>query len=93
MSYDDRVYDIIAKFRRVFRQLAVLLFERFYRYGWDDNKNLKNIEKHELNLSYGIEIFWDRNRIIFVDKRYNYGEARYNMITMFYAFVLLYEDF
>lgn len=77
MSYEKEVYNTIERFSRVFVKLVILLFERFYKYGWNESKNLRNIEKHELTLSYGRKIFFDFMRIIYKDERFDYGEIRY----------------
>jgi len=44
---------------------------------WDENKNKSNIEKHELDFNYIIQLFAGY-RIFEEDKRKNYGEIRYN---------------
>jgi uncharacterized DUF497 family protein len=54
------------------------ILERFYRYEWDEAKNVGNIRKHSgILLADGIEVFLDRARVIFEDRRYDYGERRY----------------
>jgi uncharacterized DUF497 family protein len=54
------------------------ILERFYRYEWDEAKNVGNIRKHRgLSLPYGKRIFSDHKRIIREDMRFDYGERRY----------------
>ncbi|MCL1966676.1 MAG: BrnT family toxin [Fibromonadales bacterium] len=60
------------------KNLLYYILERFYEYEWDEAKNTKNIGKHQsLPLSDGIEVFWDKARVISEDERFNYGEKRY----------------
>jgi uncharacterized DUF497 family protein len=57
------------------------MFEKLYRYEWGEDKNAKNIAKHEgLTLPEGKLVFWDRKRVIKRDTRKSYGERRYNVI-------------
>ena len=54
------------------------ILERFYRYEWDETKNIGNAKKHKgLHLAHGIKVFLDKSRIILEDKRFSYGECRY----------------
>jgi len=58
--------------------LLYYILERFCRYEWDEAKNTENIRKHRgLLLPEGIEVFFDKARVIFEDRRFNYGEKRY----------------
>jgi len=55
--------------------------ESFVRYEWDEAKNVENIRKHYgLPLRDGIEVFLDKARVIFEDRRFDYGERRYMAI-------------
>ena len=47
---------------------------------WDDNKNMKNIEKHGIDFNDAITIFDDDNRVEVSDDRNNYGEERIQVI-------------
>ena len=54
------------------------ILERFYRYEWDEAKNIGNAKKHRgLTLFNGSEIFLDNSRVILKDERFDYGESRY----------------
>ena len=58
--------------------LLYYILERFCRYEWDEAKNTENIRKHNgLLLPEGIEVFLDKARVIFEDRRFHYGEKRY----------------
>jgi len=60
------------------KNLLYYILERFFRYEWDEAKSTENIRKHYgLPLREGIEVFLDKARFIFEDKRFNYGEKRY----------------
>ena len=80
MTHESGLYTLRAIVKRVFRQLAILLFERFYRYEWDDKKNESNYNKHNFEFSDGIEIFFDPLRLVKKDIRFYYGENRYLII-------------
>jgi uncharacterized DUF497 family protein len=43
---------------------------------WDNNKNIRNLEKHGLDFQDAERIFWGEI-ITFKDERYNYGEDRF----------------
>jgi len=61
--------------------LLYYILERFYRYEWDETKNTRNIGKHRgLPLGDGVDVFLDKARVIFEDKRFNYGEKRYIVV-------------
>jgi Uncharacterized protein conserved in bacteria len=61
--------------------LLYYILERFCRYEWDEAKNTENVGKHKgLPLSDGIKVFLDNARVIFEDRRFNYGEKRYIVI-------------
>ncbi len=47
------------------------------RFEWDDNKNQKNIKKHNITFEEAIEIFEDPLHISILDKRFNYFEERW----------------
>jgi uncharacterized DUF497 family protein len=56
------------------------MFENiFYRYEWDEDKRLSNIEKHGIDFRVAIPLFSDRKRIQRVDKRKSYNEIRYQL--------------
>ena len=58
--------------------LLYYILERFCRYEWDEAKNTENVGKHKgLPLLDGMDVFLDKARIIFEDRRFNYGEKRY----------------
>jgi len=60
------------------KNLLYYILESFFRYEWDETKNVENIRKHQsLPLQDGIDVFWDKERVIFEDRRFNYGEKRY----------------
>ena len=52
----------------------------FYRYEWDEDKRLSNIEKHGIDFRVAILLFSDEKRIQRVDKRKDYNETRYQLI-------------
>ncbi len=51
-------------------------------YEWDEKKNQKNIEKHELPLKAGVAVFDDYYRLEQHDNRNNYDEERFVTIGM-----------
>jgi len=63
------------------KNLLYYILERFYRYEWDEAKNAENIRKHRgMPLRDGIRVFFDKAKVIFEDKRFDYGEKRYMAI-------------
>ncbi len=54
---------------------------------WDENKNQKNKYKHDIDFKESSEIFEDKNRINYPDKRKNYGEKRWVTIGRVLDFV------
>ena len=44
---------------------------------WDDKKNLKNIEKHNVSFETAQEAFFDKRRLILKDKRHSKKEDRF----------------
>ena len=44
---------------------------------WDDNKNLENIEKHELSFYIAQKAFFDAKRIIIADAVHSETEERF----------------
>jgi len=63
------------------KNLLYYILESFFRYEWDEAKNVENIRKHRgLPLRDGIRVFLDKKRVIFEDRRFNYGEKRYMAI-------------
>ena len=55
---------------------------------WDENKNKRNIEKHNLDFEKAKTVFNDKNRLDFPDDRKDYGEER--RITIGKIFEILY---
>jgi uncharacterized DUF497 family protein len=56
------------------------LFYRFCRYDWDEAKRIANIAKHGLDFNIAPLVFRDVNHIEQPDKRFDYGEKRYQAI-------------
>ena len=46
-------------------------------FGWDENKNLENIEKHGLSFFTAQKAFFDERRIILADTAHSGNEKRY----------------
>ena len=46
-------------------------------FGWDENKNLENIEKHGLSFFTAQKAFFDERRIILADTSHSESEKRY----------------
>ena len=44
---------------------------------WDENKNLENIEKHNISFEKAQEAFFDKKRIIVKDKKHSKKESRF----------------
>ena len=44
---------------------------------WDENKNLENIEKHNVSFEIAQEAFYDKKRILLKDKRHSKKEERF----------------
>jgi len=44
---------------------------------WDEDKNLENIEKHNVSFEMAQEAFFDNNRIIVKDKKHSQKEERF----------------
>ena len=47
---------------------------------WDENKNIKNIEKHGIDFNDAITIFDDDDRVEVSDDRNDYGEERIQVV-------------
>jgi len=64
-----------------YENLLYYILEDFCRYEWDEAKNVENIRKHRgMSLRDGIRVFLDKARVMFEDRRFNYGEKRYMAI-------------
>ena len=48
------------------------------KFDWDENKNIKNVEKQGLNFEDAKDLFINGTLRIIVDNRKNYGEIRYS---------------
>ena len=46
-------------------------------FDWDEDKNAKNKEKHNIDFHFASKIFEDENRIEWEDRRHDYGEKRF----------------
>ena len=44
---------------------------------WDENKNLDNIQKHNVSFDIAQEAFYDKNRIIIKDHKHSKSEERF----------------
>jgi uncharacterized DUF497 family protein len=44
---------------------------------WNENKNLKNIEKHHVSFEVAQEAFYDKKRIIIKDEKHSQKEDRF----------------
>ena len=44
---------------------------------WDENKNLENIEKHNVSFEMAQDAFFDKKRIIIKDKKHSKKEERF----------------
>ncbi len=49
---------------------------------WDDQKAASNQERHKVRFEIATLIFLDKNRLIKIDDRNDYGETRYITIGM-----------
>ena len=45
---------------------------------WDENKRQQNLTERGIDFADAIDIFYDPNMCIYLDKRENYGEERFN---------------
>lgn len=52
------------------------MFKTKLIFEWDENKRLSNLKKHKLDFKDVYVVFEDKNRITFIDDRFNYGEVR-----------------
>ncbi len=52
------------------------MFKTKLIFEWDENKRLANIKKHGLDFKDVYIVFEDKNKITFIDDRFNYGEVR-----------------
>ena len=50
------------------------------QFEWDENKNIKNIDKHGIDFNDAITVFDDDERIEAIDDRNDYGEERIQVI-------------
>jgi uncharacterized protein len=50
-------------------------------FGWDESKHASNLAKHGLDFADVFSAFFDATKIIVEDKRFNYGEVRFNMLA------------
>lgn len=44
---------------------------------WDEKKSIENVEKHGIPFEVARQVFFDKNRKIFVDSKHCENEARY----------------
>jgi len=44
---------------------------------WDENKNIENVQKHNIPFEMAQEAFFDEKRIIFLDKKHSQKEKRF----------------
>ena len=44
---------------------------------WDENKNLENIDKHNVSFEVAQDAFFDKKRIILKDKKHSKTEERF----------------
>ena len=58
------------------------------KFGWDPAKRETNLEKHGIDFAAVGPCFADRVRYVWQDTRYDYGEARLNMLAMLGSRVL-----
>jgi uncharacterized DUF497 family protein len=49
---------------------------------FDPDKNVKNIARHGLSLSFGADVLADANFVEEIDDRMDYGEIRWNALGM-----------
>ncbi|BBM01478.1 BrnT family toxin [Microbulbifer sp. GL-2] len=49
---------------------------------WDENKRLRNLDKHNIDFAVATEVFQDQERIETEDTREDYGEERIQVIGM-----------
>jgi uncharacterized DUF497 family protein len=53
------------------------------RFEWDEEKNIQNIEKHDIDFNYAIKIFDDDDKIEEYDDFHStYNEERYKVVGM-----------
>lgn len=55
---------------------------------WDETKNRKNVQKHDLDFR-DVPCVFEGNTITFEDDRFDYGETRFNTIGLFQDFVVV----
>lgn len=55
---------------------------------WNENKNLRNKEKHGIGFEDAKEVFKDRRRIEIKDERRDYGEERWKIIGSMIGIVI-----
>lgn len=48
------------------------------KFEWDENKNIKNVEKQGLNFKDAKDLFTNGTMYVIIDNRKNYGEVRYS---------------
>lgn len=56
---------------------------------WDEHKNKKNKQKHDIDFEEASKIFEDINRVVYPDQRKDYGEKR--LIAIGVVFDLIYN--
>ncbi|WP_204378508.1 BrnT family toxin [Agaribacterium haliotis] len=54
--------------------------EESVQFEWDENKNMKNLDKHGIDFNDAITIFDDDDRLEAIDDRNDYGEERIQVI-------------
>ena len=61
---------------------------------FDPDKDIRNIAKHGLPLTFGAEVLADPNFVEEIDDRMNYGEIRWNALGIVdgVVYVLTYTD-
>ena len=54
------------------------------RFEWDEEKRLSNIRKHGIDLA-DVWRFFESERVVFIDDRFDYGESRFVSIGILAA--------
>ena len=52
------------------------------KFEWDENKNLINIQKHNISFEEGITVFKDNKSVLIYDESHYGDEDRFNIIGM-----------
>ena len=59
-----------------------LAYSTRMKFEWDDAKSTSCLARRGFDFAYAVRVFLDPHRIVFQDRRRDYGEERYQMLGL-----------